>query len=641
MVFGLLTLLISRPDNVAHASPEANGCWGLPCEIAHRLDTSGSDFANEHNWVDIDSNQDGVLDDMAEVYSGDIFFRNADGVTQVEENHYIIPNNRVYVDLNADDILDVEEEVLARIVVVTQDNLTYVFHPNSHRVQAIFPNGTGRAGANTITSVRRINVELGAEWGQAESERENLIRYPDGTMPNYFGDRTLGTRFFIQADASFDIDTQQELHGTFVAHAGSVDGVSLLGTEISGGCTRHSNFAARYMASVVAIGDAVITIETPEDDSVDNPLTIYNRTRLAASLDQVSLSDYLISSVAPLLLSRPSNEVVSRQELTAVSTPTWRNFSEIGYPTSFTPVEHPFYRGAYTLIPCGSETLWITSQTTDHQVLRLESGYFSLILPAFITLPDGTHISPSTFYQPTRVTLSEIQSQLTKLSAGDPMVGVFEYLFSDFAYQYANYLVTQQQGVELSYEEMTTAIAHLPDQQLREIQLVTGVIPVRYFTTTPGPDGVIGDRLGIITNRTMIQHAMNVLYGESAPTYELDPRQPYTSNAFLLRDMQISSPAMDNEVVRVGEVGVSVESLLRDGLTNRRPIVLRISYYRHLADLSYIAGLPAGHYFAVIPEYSDLEEGYIGVYDTMHPYQIMQVPLDQVDDLFTTITIGG
>ncbi|MCD8484458.1 hypothetical protein LRY60_02500 [Candidatus Woesebacteria bacterium] len=75
-----------------------------------------------------------------------------------------MPNNRVFIDSDGDGVLD-ETPVYARLVVVTRDNLTYLFAENSDQVIGIFPNGTGRGGANTVPSIRTVDTFLGEQWG--------------------------------------------------------------------------------------------------------------------------------------------------------------------------------------------------------------------------------------------------------------------------------------------------------------------------------------------------------------------------------------------------------------------------------------------------------------------------------------------
>lgn len=642
LVPALLGFSLIDAQTTESQNQEVFNCLGVSCAWLYELDQGSERIAQEFNLAEFDQNGDGILETVGSITSGDVIYRPADGRTRVEAGYYIVPNNEVYVDHDGDDLVSQHETALARIVVVIRDSLTYVFREGTSEVQAVFPNGTGSPGANSVARVGVVTAILGPDWGQAESERlfSHLPSYfySDGTMPNYFGDLTIGVQYYIAQDHL--VYTAQEVHGTFRGGPGKIDGEALLGGNISGGCVRHQNHAARYMGAQVRYGDFVITVQTPEDDSADNKLTLYNKTRLAAGLPPAQLAPELLLAADLEVLPRPSNTNLPQEVLHKPEVPTWFNFDQIGYPTTFRPIEHPFTRAHYNLLTCGAESLWIGSQITGQQLLRTEDDKYGLVLPEVIRDYLGEDLRLNDFYTPLWVKYDDIIPFLPRLSGGDPQAAIFQYLFFDFAYQYAGYLVQQAESRELNSTQLSFAISQMSDNLIRRVQQVTGLIPVRYFSSTPGPDGLDGDRLGAARNWTMMRHALNAVYGQPGRTYEIDYRHDLQHNAYEIRDMQLWGPAVGPEVERTGDEPLSIVELLADAIDSGRPAILLVSGFRYLADDSFFNDMAAAHFYTMIPEYTNLEAGYVGIYDTMHPYSILITPVENLPRLFTSLTIA-
>lgn len=644
LTIAFLGLILISVESIDAKDSRIPDCLGLSCELIEKFNEGSERIATEHFLPDFDTNGDGILETVGEIRSGDIIYRSADGVTQVDEGYYLVPNNSVYADINGDGIVGVDEVLTARIVVVADDNLTYVFREGTGEVQAVFPNGTGKAGANSVARVGVVTAILGEAWGQNQSELlfAHLpdYYYSNGIMPNYFGTATLGIQYYID-DQSF-VNTQQEIHGTFERGPGKPDGASLLGERISGGCIRHQNHAANYMARIVRYGDIVLTVHSAAEDSADNKFDLYNRTRIAANLPPISLSEELTSRAANYAPTgyflKPANESL-RPTYQQSDQITWRSFDVLGRPTTFNEVLHPYNRAHYHLLPCGAEKLFITAKANGIELLHNQGGEYSLILPDAIINYDGSELKVDDFYDRRSVNFAQVKNSLYRLSLGDPEAAIFQYLYFDLAYQYATYLAQQSAQRELSPEELEQAVAQLNLNQLRRVQQVTGLIPNR-FSYSSDIRGVPGDNLASSLNWTMMRNAMNVFYGQEGETYEIDYRHSADNNSFRIRDRQIWVPSTGNEVDRTGDSPLSHEQLVRNAINEGRPAVFLVSRYRHLADKSFFNNMAAGHFFALIPEYTDLDAQIIGIYDTMNPYQMLLVPMSEIPFLFTSITIA-
>jgi len=83
-------------------------------------------IANYFNLSEIDHDGDGFIDSDILPQSGDIIYRESDNLTQIEPGQYIVPNNGFYADYDGDNILDASQRY-AKLVIVTRDNLTYLF----------------------------------------------------------------------------------------------------------------------------------------------------------------------------------------------------------------------------------------------------------------------------------------------------------------------------------------------------------------------------------------------------------------------------------------------------------------------------------------------------------------------------------
>lgn len=625
LVITVLALLIRMPVS-AQATPPAN-----------------RGAAPTYDLTDVDPEGDGIV--LPGIRSGDIIIRHFDGFSQIEAGQYLVPSNLIYLDGNADNIIDTVPRY-ARVVVVMRDNLTYLFAPNTPELIGVFANGIGKGGANTVISVRSINVFLGASWGLEESIRENLETYPDGTMPNYFGDRTIGTQFFISD--TLQIDTFQELHGTFRPRAGSVDGYNLLGTDISGGCVRHRNEDILFIAANTAVNDLVLSVETAQDDLIDNPLIIANRTRVAAGLNPIPLeSGWTVEQGN--ILTRPANfSPVMPRELGGqgeIIVPTWMNFDQVDAHPSFTIpenlvfVEHPYTRGNYVQLTCGSETVFITGEITGQNFLiATEDGYRLNVAPV-IRDANGLPVETATFYTPITVTTDYALMFAPLVSSGDPRAAVFQILVANYSYQYALYQMNTRWNFATP-EETAIAVTQMDREQLRENQLVTGLIPLRY-----GDNGVyptpVGEWIAPLSNRTVVSAMWNNFYGETGSVYMLDYREPLERQAIPHREMELSAPAVDNEFVATGQPGVSISSLLDTAWNTRQPVVFRVSKFRHLADGSYFLGMSAFHYYALVGWQSQTHgENIAVIYDTMHPYDLLYVPASQIAYVFTSMHIA-
>ncbi len=574
-----------------------------------------------HDLRSLDSNQDGIIED-GEVYPGEIVFRPDDGETQIEEGQYLVPDNRVFVDSDGDGILD-QTPVHARLVVVTRDNLTYLFAENSNQVIGVFPNGTGRGGANTVASIRTVDAFLGEQWGIDESERLGFDR-------NAYGIITIATSYYI--DDATKVNTAQEVHGT------PDEWKHLLGTEISGGCTRHRNRDIATIRRHINYDDFVVTMDTPEDDTLDNPYNLYNLTRLAAGLSPVSVPEAI---EYPLLL--PSN-YDPLSTLPPLETSRWVSFPQIGRIPLPETISHPYTRAEYNIIPCGAENMFLIELLAGNErLIPTENGYRLHVSP-FITLPNGESLSIKEFYTPTEVTHDQINTQLYRFSTGEH-IPYFQYLVADYAFQYAVYVAARDwEEPSLLTSDRTTqgeAMLHLSNEQLREVQLVTGLIPVKYSWTQGILPQEPGDFLRGLENRTLIHSLMNIFYGQPGQSFELDFRAEPFGLAYPLQDQFLIMPSPDHELIRHPNTeGLDISTLISGALSNNQGIILRVSQFAaHTTPLRYELGLSRAHYYSLIPEQSNLEEGYVAIYDTMHPSEILQVRIEYLDDIFTTITL--
>lgn len=572
----------------------------------------------------LDTDNNGLLDlDVPEITlrpGSTIYFEN-DGSHQVETGNYLVPSNRVYVDYDNDGLLETQP-IYSRIVVVLEDNLTYLFDDQDpDKLIGVFPNGTGRAGANSVASLRRINAILGRAWGAEYSQRA-------GYEANMFGDITLATEYVISGNPGEDIDTFQELHGT-PEHL-----EFLLGTTISGGCIRHSNDAINLIRNRVGVGDYVLTLVTAEDDHFDSQTSIFGTTRVAANQ---ALPDYSASQLNVDLVTR---EIPRQMVPLSEDQPTWVPIQLFpGFEDWY--VGHPYTRAQYDRIPCGLETVYITARLAGRHLVHESSDGFELLLPEFVNVLNDQTIPISTFYTRPELTRGDLAQQAFNFSSGDIQAQAFQALMWDFAYQYAEYVVQRDYSFpELSQTELDRQVSSLNQRQLREVQQVTGLIPVRYSETGHVYLNSVGDRYEARFNRTLVEKVMQLFDQQPGSIYELDFRYDLSSQAFLTQDLPIDRPSLDHEVFRIGN-GVSLESLLSLATAEQRQVIFRISNYRiHTESLSYQTDLSAAHYFAFLPDISNLDEGQVAVYDTMHPNLVLMVPIDRLASLFSTMVVS-
>lgn len=571
-----------------------------------------------HRLAELDPDNDGLLspEHQQTVRCGDIIFRERDGTTAIREGQFIVPNNLFFYDANGDGILD-QEPQYARVVVVMHDNLTYLFAPNSQHLLGVFPNGIGKAGANTVASIRRINILLGASWGAEYSRTHGYDR-------NMFGSLTFGTSYLNNENPISDVDSFQELHGT------PPELEFLLGREISGGCTRHANQSVEIMRNYIGVGDNILTVYTAQDDQIDNPLNIYNRTRLASGLPPVEVP-FTLQDLGLLPLTRPSNFMAPEYNLRS-ETPFWLNVDQVPIDTQILCTEHPFTRANYRRIPCGPENFLITELQNGRSPIFESNGNYTLNCVPVIWTPNG-QLNISDFYDRPSVSINDLQPHLDVFSSGNNTVKAFEYLIWDYALKYARYVANRDFG-----RGDNQGLSYLEGRRLKEIQLVTGIIPVPFTRT--GSDIVLGDVLAGSTNRTLEHSLMNIFYGRQGEVFELNFRNPISTQATPVTDLVYHAPSLDHELVRSGE-DRDLFVLIQDAITNRKSAIFRISNYRYQTEpISYESDLPAAHYFALIPSLTNLSEGRVAIYDTMHPYKVLIAPIDTLASLFTSLTIS-
>ncbi|MCD8484457.1 hypothetical protein LRY60_02495 [Candidatus Woesebacteria bacterium] len=331
--------------------------------------------------------------------------------------------------------------------------------------------------------------------GIDESERLGFDR-------NAYGIITIATSYYINEETK--INTAQEVHGT------PDEWQHLLGTEISGGCTRHRNKDIATIRQHLTVDDLIVTMDTPGDDSIDNPYTLYNLTLLAAGLAPIQTPDNQEASL-PL----PTNyEPLST--LPPLENSRWINFEQTNSIPVPEIISHPYTRGEYDIIPCGAENMYLVELLAGRErLIPTENGYRLSVAP-FITLPNGETLDVQEFYTPTEVTTDQIYSELYRFSNGE-YIQYFQYLVADYAFQYAVYVAARDwdEPSLLTSNRSTQgeAILHLSNEQLREIQLVTGLIPLKFSWTQGVLPQEPGDFLEGLKNRTVIHSMMNIFHG--------------------------------------------------------------------------------------------------------------------------------
>lgn len=596
-----------------------------PAEIDSLIEWTTRE-APRYQLNEFDVNGDGLLE-IEGIEAGDIIFRPHDGETQVEAGEYVVPNNLVYVDGDGDGTLDLEPRRV-KLVVVIRDNLTYLFAENSDQLLGVFPNGTGRGGANTVASVRRINAVLGEQWGQEESQR---LGFP----LNAFGEITLGTNYFIHDEKT--VTTAQEVHGT------PDEWQFLLGTEVSGGCTRHRNRDIRTIRSHMQAGDLVMTVETPQDDAFDNALTLANLTNTAAKEPLLEVPTELLGA-NPNLLPLPTN-MHPPSSSSPLKTSRWVTFDQLGEFPLPEVIAHPYTRGEYSVIPCGLETFYLSQIWSGRDpLIETPHGYQLNVAPT-LRLPNGNSLETPSFYTPRTVTWNDVAGAQPRLSRGNRLQ-YFEFLMSDFAYQYAAWVATgageRLNPADLQWRSLGQDIISMGPERHRQVQLVTGLIPIDYRWGPAGlPPQEPGDFLNTLKNRTLIHSLMNVFYGQPGQAYELDYRLNHPNGlAFPIRDQYLYQPSSDHEMIRTEEEALPIVPLLADALNSGRGAIFRVSQFAtHTTPLRYELGLSQAHYYVLVPHHTDLEAGYVSVFDSMHPSELLQLPTEYLDDIFTTVTL--
>jgi hypothetical protein len=592
-------------------------------------------IAPVHNLNEFDLTGDGMLEIVGHIKAGDIIYRPHDGETQIEEGEYVVPNNLVFLDNNGDGVLDAQPTSV-KLVSVIEDNLTWLFEENSNNVVGVFPNGTGRSGANTVPSVRRVSVILGEAWGQAESERL-------GFAQNAFGVNTLGTQFYISDEEM--VYTSQEIHGT------PPEWDPLLGTTVSGGCIRHRNRDIQLIRQHMRESDIVLTMQTAQDDEIDNPMNLANLTRVAAEREMISLPENIEQTYAQSLLLRPTNHD-ALSTLPPLDTTRWITFDQVKalYPHIELPnseiIAHPYTRGEYSIIPCGSETLFLFLKWAGIEpILETEEGFYRLNVAPTLYHPNGNTIAVTDFYYPTTITHDDLADMQSLLSRGEDLQ-VFEYLYSDFAFQYAVWVAARSFNMpDLLSADLQTqgaAVMRLSDQDLREVQLVTGLIPIDFRWGVQRPSQVPGDFLTALRNRTLIHSAMNPFAGTVGEAYELDFRlnEPY-GLAVPITDMDIQIPSPDHEMIRLsGAHPQEIRLLMERAMEPGSGAIFRVTQFAlHTTPIRYSSGLAQAHYFVLVPQLSNLEQGEITVFDSMNPSGYFQLRLEEVANVFSTITV--
>ncbi|MCD8484456.1 hypothetical protein LRY60_02490 [Candidatus Woesebacteria bacterium] len=100
-------------------------------------------------------------------------------------------------------------------------------------------------------------------------------------------------------------------------------------------------------------------------------------------------------------------------------------------------------------------------------------------------------------------------------------------------------------------------------------------------------------------------------------------------------------PSADHEFVRSSNAnGENISSILSTAITNNQGVIFRVSQFAaQTTPLRYELGLSRAHYYSFVPEQSNIQEGYVAIYDTMHPSEILQVRIEYLDDIFTTMTV--
>jgi len=585
-------------------------------------------IANYFNLSEIDPDGDGFIDSDILPQSGDIIYRESDNLTQIEPGQYIVPNNGFYADYDGDNVLDGSQRY-AKLVVVTRDNLTYLFEEGTSNLRAVFPNGTGRGGVNTVASVRQVDAFLGEQWGVSMSEQ---LGYP----MNAYGVITIGTSFYISDTEK--IPTAQEVHGTPESWK------FLLGTEISGGCTRHKNEDIRRIAQALNFGDYILTVETAQDDQFDNALNIYNLTRTAAGLPPVDVPDDILGSNLDNLLTLPENfDPMSTVNLDWERW-NWLSFDQLADGgQSIPPISHPATRENYDVIPCGSETAYLSAGFTGMELLtKVEGGYIANFAEN-ITLTDGSTLETSAFYTPDIIDPELIDHELFKYSGGEE-IQYFQFAVSKFAWQYAVYLSARDNDnwdlLNASEEEKGVAVNNLSNLQLREVQLVTGLIPGDYHWGRGQITSSPGDYLTTLNNRTYMPGMMNIIYGKPGITYELEFRD---NSAYQVSDIEMHMPSPDHDFVRnSGTEAEDIYSLLDSAIKDGKSVVFRVTAYALLTEpVRYETGISSAHYFSLVPQYTSLDEGKVAIYDTMHPSEVLFVNLEDLDGVFSTMTISN
>lgn len=572
---------------------------------------------NTANLSILDADGDFLFVDQP-LYPGQTLFRPNDGETQVEERNYLVPNNLFFVDHNGDGVLDTEP-IRSAVVVVIADNLTWLFGRNelgqvTDQVIGVFPNGTGRPGANTVASLRVIDKVLGEQFGWEESTRRDL-RDAFGQIVNAFGIITLGTSYYV-SDSEM-VTTFQEVHGT-------PNGWEfLLGTEVSGGCTRHRNVDIVKIRDNTQVGDFVATVITAADDEFDSPLTLYNATQVAAGRSQAMVPTDVVDVAMSSLVSVPEfyrpMDGVSLEPERGYQWLTWEQV-KVAWPEQSVQLArgaHPYTRAEYLVIPCGSETMYLALLYGGHDPVVFDGESYRLAWTPQAVFANGQVLTT----EPVSVTPAQLAAVSHRLSSGDERLQAFQYLTAQSVY-----------WISRAY----TGLDHIPyasDAEVRQIQLATGLIPFQYSWKGNAYPHQDGDFLAILKNRTLI-HALAQFYGVQTRVYELQ----LNGVAVPVTDMQLAQPSVDHEMISNGESGIVVTSLLQSALSTNQMVILRVTAYAAFTEaIRYEAGLAANHYYVVVPFLSD--ERYIMVQDTMHPSSLLRVRVDLLHQFFSTATV--
>ena len=136
-----------------------------------------------------------------------------------------------------------------RVVVALREHRTFLFDPRGQLVD-IFPNATGATTSPTRTGLKVVRTKL----NQLATEAAGARLWNDRHV---FGVRMLDLSW---ADGRH---SGEELHGTNLP--------SLLGTDVSRGCIRHSNQAVRVLHDALSVGDRVAVVEHVDDPHLGVP----------------------------------------------------------------------------------------------------------------------------------------------------------------------------------------------------------------------------------------------------------------------------------------------------------------------------------------------------------------------------------